>query len=90
MLLDDVSLLAFSIASVHPNGTLNLHWCLLSSSSARSLFRSFVGSHISAFNCCKSQFRERVSQSMLSLLGYGRFRAYPCVDERVWRSSCLG
>ena len=46
-----------------------------------SLFRSFVGNHISAFNCCKSQSRERVSQSTISLKGYGRFRAYPCVDE---------
>src|SRR5215467_11139041 len=33
-------------------------------STARSLFRSFVGSHISAFNFCKSQSRERVSPSM--------------------------
>jgi len=54
---------------------------LLSSASLVSLFRSSVGSHISAFNFCKSQFRERVSQSMISLKGYGRFRAYPCVDE---------
>jgi hypothetical protein len=38
-------------------------------SSARSLFRSFAGSHISAFNFCKSQSRERVSQSMFSLRG---------------------
>jgi len=38
-------------------------------SSARSLFRSFVGDHISAFHFCKSQFRERVSQSMISLRG---------------------
>ena len=30
-------------------------------------FRSFVGSHISAFNFCKSQSRERVSQSNISL-----------------------
>ena len=29
----------------------------------------FVGSHISAFNFCKSQFRERVSQSTDSLEG---------------------
>ena len=40
-------------------------------SSLVSLFRSFVGSHISAFNFCKSQFRERVSQSTISLKGYG-------------------
>jgi hypothetical protein len=57
---------------------------LLSSAPLVSLFRSFVGSHISAFNLCKSQFRERVSQSTISLKGYGRFRAYPCVDERVF------
>jgi hypothetical protein len=58
-------------------------------SSAHSLFRSFVGSHISAFNCCKSQSRERVSQSTISLKGYGRFRAYPCVDERVLTACTL-
>jgi hypothetical protein len=54
---------------------------LLSSAPLVSLFRSFVGSHIFAFKFCRSQFRERVSQSTISLKGYGRFRAYPCVDE---------
>jgi len=58
-------------------------------SSLVSLFRSFVGSHISAFNFCKSQFRERVSQSTISLKGYGRFRAYPCVDERAFAISAF-
>lgn len=53
------------------------------------LFRSFVGSHISAFHCCKSQSHERVSQSMISLNGYGRFRAYPCVDERACADGLL-
>ena len=47
-------------------------------------FRSFVGSHISAFNFCKSQIpRTGVAIKLQPQKGYGRFRAYPCVDERA-------
>ena len=63
--------------------------CLFRQLRSFRCFRSFVGSHISAFNFCKSQSRERVSQSMFSLKGYGRFRAYPCVDEIVFAACAL-
>ena len=66
--------------------------CAVSCTGADARYNSFVRSariqfplirrnHISAFNRCMSQFRKRVSQSTDSLKGYGRFRAYPCVDE---------
>lgn len=78
MRLDEVSSWGF-LSSLFTQQTSLLSLSFVCS--ARSLFRSFLGSHISAFNCCKSQFRERVSQSIFSLLGYGQFRAYPCVDK---------
>ena len=53
-------------------------------------FRSFVGSHISAFKFCKSQSRERVSQSMISLKGLWPVPRLPVRRRKSMRSLRLG
>jgi hypothetical protein len=67
-------------------GLFRCSFILLSSIKWRFCFRQlrsyrssdlFVGSHISAFSFCTSQFRERVSQSKISLKGYGRVPRLP-------------
>jgi hypothetical protein len=88
-LLVSCSLRSFSHSSCPPAVSRKFLGLSLSSAPLVHCFRSFVGSHISAFNCCKSQFRERVLQSIFSLQGYGRFRAYPRVDERVSAACAL-
>jgi hypothetical protein len=56
----------------------------------------FVGSHISAFSFCTSQFRERVSQSKISLKGLWPGSALTRASTKVgcnllpqWRASAL-
>lgn len=64
--------------------------CLFRQLRSFRCFRSSVGSHISAFNCCKSQSRQRVSQSIFSLQGLWPVPRLPVRRRKSVRSLRLG